>query len=140
MNRPLPITVIAWVIIAMALEGLITLSGGIANSVFTSGVVQTSLSLSATLWVSGIALFLNLILAVLTLLGFGWARIAYVVILTLGLIGMLLHRQPLSLALISAVKLVVFGYFFFRPESNEYFREVERRRGLTCVGADRERR
>jgi hypothetical protein len=124
MTRPLSLTVIAWVIIALSVEGLITLFGGIATPVFTSGTVETGLSLSATLWAAGIALLANLILAVLILVGFGWARIAYVVVLALGVAGMLLHRQPISLAVMSGLKLVVFSYFFFRRESNEYFAKV----------------
>jgi len=121
MTRPLSLTVVAWIIIATSAEGLISLLGGIANPVFTSGTVQTGLSLSATLWASGIVLLTNLILGALLLAGFGWARIVYFVILALGLLGMFLRPQPISLAVISGLKLVVFGYFFFRRESNEYF-------------------
>jgi hypothetical protein len=121
MSRPLSITVIAWVIIAISIEGLITLLGGIATPIFTSGTIQTGLSLPATLWSTGVALVANILLAALILAGFGWARIVYVVILAIGIFGMVLKQPHISIIAISGLKLVVFGYFFFRRESNEYF-------------------
>lgn len=121
MNRPLPITVIAWVIIALSLEGIIGLVGGITTPVFSSGTVHIGFSLSTTLWVSGITLVVYIVLATLMLGGFGWARIVFVVLLAVGLAGILLAQQPLSLAVTTGVKLAVFGYFFFRRDSNDYF-------------------
>jgi hypothetical protein len=138
MNRPLSVTVIAWVIIATSVEGLITLLGGIATPIFTSGTVQTGMSVSASLWGGGIVIFVNLILALLILAGFGWARIVYVAILAIGLLGSFLHGPLISLILISGLKLAVFGYFLFHRESNEYFAKSAGC-GLTIIGADRER-
>jgi len=124
MNRPLPVTVIAWIIIALSVEGLISLVGGIATPIFTSGVVQVPFSLSTTLWFSGVTLVVNTVLAVLILGGFGWARIVYIVILAIGVLGVWLGHHPISLAMISGSKLIVFGYFFFRRDSNEYFAKL----------------
>lgn len=121
MTRPLSITVVAWVIIAISIEGLIGLVGGIVTPILTSGAVHVPFSLSTTLWVGGIGIVVNLLLGALILSGFGWARIAYVVILTISIVGTIAGRQPISLLVISGLKLVVFSYFFFRREANEYF-------------------
>ena len=121
MTRPFPETVIAWVIIALSLEGLIGLLVGIATPVFTSGTVHVPWSIPATLWVTGGLLVVYIVLAALILSGFGWARIVLVVLLAISVAGALLGQQPISLAIVSGVKLVVFSYFFFRRDSNEYF-------------------
>jgi hypothetical protein len=121
MPRPLAITVIAWVIIALSVEGLISLLGGIVTPIFSSGVLETPFSVSVTAWISGISLAINLGLGVLILSGFGWARIVYILILAYGLAGTLLGRHPVSLAVLIGIKLMVCGYFFFRREANEYF-------------------
>jgi len=120
-TRPLPVTVVGWVIIAISVEGLISLLGGLVTPLFTSGTVQIPFSVPVALWVSAVTLFVNLVLAALILAGFGWARIVYVAILAYALLGLLVGRQPISLAVIAGAKLVVFGYFFFRRESNQYF-------------------
>ena len=121
MNRPLPLTVIAWVIIAVSVEGLIGLAGGIVTPIFTSGTVRVPFSLLATLWIGAVTLIINIALAALILCGHGWARIVCVVLLALGVLGTLLGHQPISLAIIHGAKLIVFSYFFFRRDSNEYF-------------------
>jgi len=121
MARPVSVTVVGWVIIALSLEGLIGLLGGIVTPVFTSGVVHTPYSLPVTVWITGVTLSVNIVLGALILSGFGWARIVYICILTFGLLGLLIGRQPISLTIVTIAKLAVFSYFLFRHESNEYF-------------------
>jgi hypothetical protein len=116
------------VIIAVSIEGLVSLLGGLATPLFTSGTVHIPYSLSAALWVGGISLVANLLLAALILAGFGWARVAYIVILVISLLGLVAGRQPISLMVITGVKVILFSYFFFRREANEYLAK--------CAAAD----
>jgi hypothetical protein len=120
MTRPVSITVVAWIIIAISIEALIGILGGFATPGLMS--MQLHMSLSASLWIGCITMVINTILAGLILGGFGWARVAYVVILALSIIGVARHQPPsVSLLAISGLKLVLFGYFLFRREANQYF-------------------
>jgi hypothetical protein len=124
MTRPISITVIAWVIIALSLEGLIGLAGGFVKPLITSGTITTPFSLSTTTWLGAANLVVYVILAALLLRGIGWARVVYVCLLSIGLVGMLLGKQPASIAVITGLKIAVFSYFFFRRESNDYFSKL----------------
>lgn len=121
MTRPLPITVIAWVIIATSSEGLVGLLGGFVAPLFSTGTLQTPFSVSTTVWAGTVTLVIYVALALLMLRGLGWARIVYVCLLAISLVGLVVGQQPLSLALITAAKLGIFSYYLFRRESNEYF-------------------
>jgi hypothetical protein len=121
MTRPISVTVIAWVMIALSLEGLISLVGGFVTPIFTSGTFHMTYSLNTTIWMGAGYLVVQIILAALLLRGIGWARVVLVCLLSLGVLGTLAGRQPLALGITIIAKLVVFGYFLFRPENNEYF-------------------
>lgn len=121
MIRPVSVTVVAWIIIAVSVEGLISLVGGLATPLLASSAMHLEYSLPVSLWLGGITLVVNIVLAGLMLGGFGWARIVYLVILALGLLGLVVQRQPMSLSVIAGLKVVVFGYFLLRREARQYF-------------------
>src|SRR5277367_3471384 len=112
MTRPVAITVVAWVIIASSLEGLLGMLGGLTTPLVASGTLHTTLSLSATLWAGGITVIANLILATLILAGLGWARIVYIIILALGFVEILIQGQPISIEVHTGIELVIYSYFF----------------------------
>lgn len=121
MTRPVSITVIAWIIIALSVEGLLGAIGGFITPIFTSGNFHMQYALSTTLWLGAASLILNIILSSIMLQGFNWARIVYVCLLWLALVGIVLGRQPLALWISTGTKAVIFSYFLFRRESNAYF-------------------
>jgi hypothetical protein len=131
MTRPVSITVVAWVIIASSLEGVIATLGGLITPLYTSGLIHTTQALPLTLWLGEISLSVNIALAVLMLTRFGWARAVYVCLLTVGIVSLVLTRQPISIAMIQVAKLAVFTYFLFRAEANTYFSATASKRGLT---------
>jgi hypothetical protein len=138
MTRPISITIVAWVIIALSLEGLFGTASGLLPSLYSSGALHTTLSVPATLWVGAVTLTIYIGLAALMLAGFGWARIVYVCLLTLSLVGLLLQRQPFVLAIMIGAKLSVFSYFLFRKEANIYFSTTNVAEGLTSASSGRD--
>jgi len=133
MTRPISVTVIAWVIIALSLQAIVPLFGGLAKALFTSGYLQNPpltsgylqnppLSLNVMIWGAAASLVISIALAILILLGFGWARVVYICMLSVGLLGVIIGGQPLELAISIGAKIIIFSYFLFRHDSNEFFR------------------
>ena len=139
MTRPVSVTVVAWGIIALALEGLFGIAAGLVAPVLQSGVIHSTLSLPVALWVAAASLAITIVLAALMLAGFGWARIVYVCILAFTLLGLVLQRQPLFLAILTGVKVALFSYFLFRREANVYFSTMSATNGLTSASSGRDR-
>jgi hypothetical protein len=121
MTRPISVTVVAWVIIAMSLEGLLGHLGGFLTPLFTAGTLHSPYSPNTTMLLGAGTLVVYVVLAALMLRGIGWARVVLICLMALGLIGVVLGRQPIAIAISLVLKLVVFSYFLFRGVSNDYF-------------------
>jgi len=121
MTRPISVTVVAWVIIAISLEGLVSMIGGFITPLFTAGTLHSPYSANTTMWLGAGTLVFHIVLATLMLRGIGWARPVFICLMVLGLVGILVGRQPIALGLSITAKLIIFSYVLFRRESNQYF-------------------
>ena len=131
MSRPVPVTVVCWVIIALSAEAIIGAVSGVADAPVKEALHTASshLSLSTALFASSALLTLSVALAVLMLRGANWARIAYVSLLVILLLAQVAHlsRHPLAIIVLTVAKLLIFGAVLFRPESNNFFISNQRK-------------
>lgn len=124
MPRPLPVTIVAWVIIALSIEAVIPMAFGLGPKLIET-FMTTSLSISATLWSAIAVIIANIIFAALMLRGFGWARVAYIALLGLGIFGMLWHHYSSPLTAAAILKIAIFAFFLFRKDANAYFSKAK---------------
>ena len=83
--------------------------------------MRSSLPVATTFWASIVVTIVYVVLAVLMLRGIGWARIVYVVLLGIGILGMLVQHQMPALIVSAALKLIIFSFFLFSARANAYF-------------------
>jgi hypothetical protein len=95
--------------------------GGFITPLFTASTFHSPYSLNTTMWLGAATLVVHVVLAALMLRGIGWARIVFICLKALGLVGIVLGRQPPALWISVTVQLIIFGVYPFRRESNEYF-------------------
>jgi len=125
MARPVSVTVVCWVIIAIAIEGLVGILSGMLETSLKEMLysVSSPLSFSTTIIFSAAILAVTIILSILMLRGANWARIVYLCVAGITFIALLLIHAQISMAIIvmAFAKLVVFGTILFRPQANEFF-------------------
>ena len=130
MSRPVPVTVVCWVIIALSAEAILAAVSGVADASVKEALHTASshLSLSTALFASSALLMLSMALSVLMLRGANWARIAYISLLVILLLAQVAHlsRHPLAIVILTVAKLSIFGAILFRPESNSFFIRSQR--------------
>ena len=131
MSRPVPVTVVCWVIIALSAEAILAAVSGVADASVKEALHTASshLSLSTALFASSALLMLSMALSVLMLRGANWARIAYISLLVILLLAQVAHlsRHPLAIVILTVAKLLIFGAILFRPESNSFFTPSQRK-------------
>lgn len=125
MPRPISVTVAAWVIIALALEGIAGSLSSLLQSTVLTQLADPHLGVPATVRI-GVVVQLGFIgCAVFMLRGAAWSRVAYVVITVLVLLGVLVmwsrSANVASLAVYAALKAGVLVYVLCRPAANAYF-------------------
>ena len=120
-KRPLSLTIIAWLLIALTVLGLIGAFTMGSNPAMTSALQQMKMSLGMYQgWV-----VLNAVITLVCAYGFlkgePWSRVLYVV---WGVIGLVVgfYISPMKAAvLVSLVVLVVIAFFLFTEKANDWF-------------------
>ena len=125
MQRPPSVTAVAWVIIALAVEGIAgTLSSLVRNTLLTQ-MADPHVGVSLTAQLGALTQIAIIVCAVFMLRGANWARIAYVVLTGVTLLGLIVLLARTSgigvIAGYSAIKAAVLLYVLFTPEANAYF-------------------
>jgi len=125
MPRPISVTVAAWVIIALAIEGIAGSLSSPLQSTVLAQLADPQLGVSASVRI-GVLVQLGFTgCAVFMLRGAAWSRVAYVVITAFVLLGVMImwsrSANVASLAVYAALKAGVLVYVLFRPEANAYF-------------------
>lgn len=128
MQRPVSVTVCAWVIIALAVEAIAGSLTSVVRNAILSQVADPRVGVPVTA-AMGVLVQIALIgCAIFMLRGANSARVTYVVLTAFVLIGVvtLVMRAPgLGFtAVYSVFKAAVLLYFLFRPEANAYFSGV----------------
>ena len=125
MERPVSVTVTCWVIIALALEAIIGLLSGIAETSLKEMLhpLASPISFSATVIAGAVISAVTVALALMMLRGANWARISYFTISGILFLCMLAvySRVPVSILFLSFTKIAAFGTLLFRSSANQYF-------------------
>lgn len=124
MNRPVSVTVVAWVIIALGIEALVGLFSSFARVALAS-VMDSPVPISVAAEIGALFQMAIIVFAAFMLKGASWARTAYVILaslLVLGLIPQVLRHATLTLTFIWTIaQVAVFCFFLFRTDANAYF-------------------
>ena len=120
-KRPTSITIIAWLLIALTVLGLIGAFTMGSNPAMAAALAQMKMSLAMYQGWIVLNSIVTLICAYGFLKGYPWSRVLYVVF---GVIGLVVgfYTSPMKAAiLISLVILVIFAFFLFRENANDWF-------------------
>jgi|HubBroStandDraft_6_1064221.scaffolds.fasta_scaffold458120_2 hypothetical protein len=121
MARPVSVTVVLWVIIALTLESLAGLFGPFANSFLAPVAMKHDSSLASTLW-SGVAFGIaQILLAFLMLRGIAWARVVYVCLIGMATLALLLKGGFPYISAAFIIKSAILVFILFRAEANQFF-------------------
>jgi hypothetical protein len=121
MPRPVSVTVILWVSVAVTLEGLVGLIGPFANVILTTIAAKHDSTVPFLLWSGAGGAVAQLVLALLMLRGIAWARVVYVCVLAFVILGLLTNGVFPLITAVVITKSAIFIYFLFRPEANRFF-------------------
>src|SRR3954470_5225601 len=120
-KRPTSITIIAWLLIAFTVLGLIGAFTMQSSPAMAAALAQMKMSLAMYQGWVVLNAIVTLICAYGFLKGYPWSRVLYVVF---GVIGLVVgfYTSPMKAAiLISLVILVLFAFFLFRENANDWF-------------------
>lgn len=124
MNRPTSVTVVAWIIIALAIEGIVGVLSRFTHAALAS-VMDSSIPISIALYVGALFQLAAILFAALMLKGAGWARVAYVVLAVFLVIAMIPqvigHSALIPVFVLTIAQTAVFLFFLFRADANAYF-------------------
>src|ERR1022692_471732 len=120
MERPVSVTVVAWIIIVTSMQSMLSAY---------AGLLRPDITLESTLisevFLVGVALnSLIVVFAIFILKAKNWARVAYVCIASIWLLSMIhnMFKYTMAIHTIStAIQNVACFYILFRPISNRYF-------------------
>jgi hypothetical protein len=120
-KRPLSLTIIAWVLIALTALGLVGAFTMGSNPAMTKALSEMHMSLAMyQAWVV-LGSIVNLICAYGFLKGYPWSRVLYVV---WGVIGLIVsfYISPMKAAIVvGLLVLVVIAFFLYRENANDWF-------------------
>ena len=120
-QRPLSITIIAWLLIVLTVLGLIAAFAMGSNPAMTKTLEQMHMSLAMYQGWVVLSSVVTLICAYGFLKGMPWSRVLYVL---WGIVGLVVgyYTSPMKAALlISLLILVVVAFFLFRENANDWF-------------------
>lgn len=124
MNRPTTVTVVAWVIIAMAIQAVITSLTSFAQAALAN-VIDGPVPISTAVEIGSLFQVAIAVFAAFMLRGASWARIAFVVLSVFIILAMipatLRHSALIGVFFIYILKLAVFCYFLFGRDASAYF-------------------
>jgi hypothetical protein len=125
MQRPITVTVSAWVIIALATEGIAGAVSSLVRNSLLSQLADPHIGVSLTAQLASLLQVAVIVCAIFMLRGANWARIVYVVLTAFTVVGILAVSLRVSglefTAAHTIVKAAVLLYVLFRSEANAYF-------------------
>lgn len=137
MQRPTSVTVVAWVILAMAGEAIAGSSSSMAQPILRQ-LADPQVGVPLTVLLGLLVEVAIVISAVLMLRGASWARIVYAALAGFVVFGMVVSSFRVSgmvpIAGYATIRTAVLLYFLFRADANAYFSGSAR-----SVGAERAR-
>jgi len=124
-KRPTSVTVVAWILIVSGGISLITTTAMINNPTALDLMSKSPLPIPVQYAISYIGMFVMVVSGIVMLKGHNWGRFLYVVWTVIGfLIGIV--TSPMRAAMIPGLVIfLIFAFFLFRPNANEYFSRLE---------------
>jgi hypothetical protein len=121
MKRPTSISVIAWILIVVAIISLISSAISLNNPMAKALMAKSLLPISLQYVMLYAGLIVQIVSAIAMLKGQNWARFLYVIWSVIGsIIG--IATSPMKAAMIPGIVIfIVIAFFLFRPKANEYF-------------------
>ena len=121
MDRPTSVTIIAWLLIAMAVLNLLSMATGywipVARNLFAhSGNSETAHSVSGI-----VGMLATIVFAAFMLRGANWARWLYLVWVSAGVVALTFFASSWLYVLPGAIKTLVIGYFLTRRDAGLFF-------------------
>ena len=120
-KRPISVTVVCWILIAMSIISLLASTMTLNNPVTRELMAQSALPVNMQYVLMYVGVLVTLVSSVAMLKGRRWARWFYVGWSTLGfLIGIV--TSPVKAAMIPGLIIfLIIVYFLFRPPATAYF-------------------
>lgn len=120
-KRPTSISVIAWILIAMAGISLVATTAMINNPMAEEMMAKNPVPIPVQYAINYIALLITLISGIAMLKGKNWSRFLYVSWSFVGF-AFSLATSPIKAPLIPGfILFVVIAFFLFRPKANAFF-------------------
>jgi hypothetical protein len=123
MTRPVSVTVVLWVIIALSLEALAGIFGPFGGAVLTAIASKHSLTVPLAFWSTAVIDLVQIALAIAMLKGASWARIAFVAIACLTCLALLMKGAFPYVTVTTFTKTAIFTWILFRADANKFFRK-----------------
>lgn len=120
-KRPLSLTIIAWLLVALSLLALVGVFTMGSNPAMTKAMQQMHISLAVEQAWTVVGVIVNLIVAYGILKGQPWSRVLYVVWGVIGLVAGFFISPMKATLVISLVVLVVVSVFLFGEKGNDWF-------------------
>lgn len=119
--RPTSVTIIAWILIALGVFGLVSVPLNMGNPMARELLSASPLSYEMHMTISAISSLVSIVCGYFILKGRDWARVLYIAVNAVGILVALLTSPMKSPVLISVVLLGVIAFFLFRGPANAFF-------------------
>lgn len=120
-QRPLSLTIIAWIIVIL---GAISLIGAIGIGMLPNGaetVEKMHISMNTYRLLGVVGAVVSFVCAYGILKGLPWSRVLYVLWSIVGLVIGFYTTPQKALLLVNLIILIAFAFFLFRENANDWF-------------------
>jgi len=126
MKRPISVTVIAWIMIAMGAISLITSTASLSNPMAREFMSQSPLPIALQYVMMYAGLAIMIVSGIALLRKQNWARYLYTIWSVVAFVTGVL-TSPMKMALIPGfVIFLIIVFFLFRPKTTRYFTGADR--------------
>ncbi|MBN1676073.1 MAG: hypothetical protein JXR37_33825 [Kiritimatiellae bacterium] len=123
-SRPTSVSVISWILIAMALISVVATAVSMKNPMVREMMSKSPIPLNVQFAIGFAGLGITLVSAVAMLKGQNWGRMLYVLWSAVGFSLTLITSPMKTAAIPGLIVFAVIVLFLFRPAANAYFRRA----------------
>jgi hypothetical protein len=124
-ERPKSITIICWILIAMAgilfAANIFAFNNPAAQEIMSKNPIPISIQYVMLFF----GLFITIVCGIAMLKGMNWARLLYIGLGIIGVIIDLVASPTKGMAILEIIIFSIFVFFLLRPKANEYFKSTE---------------
>lgn len=123
-NRPVSVTLIAWVLIATGAISLITCVISLNNPMVKELMSQGPMPMVFQCAIMYMGVIVAFVSGIAMLKGQNWARFLYVIWSIIGFVTGMTTSPMKAVMIPGLVIFLVIVFFLFRPKANEYFKRI----------------